>query len=298
VTPALEVAQLRPFGVEVDLDLSQPLDDSTRAALRSLLWEQHLLRFRHQDLSLDGQIDLMASFGPVNRDHGDINARDYVTKDPELGGNLGSGRLAFHNDLSASPLPMIALSLYALDVEPETTSTRFIDSAQVYRELPAALRDRLDGLEALHAYYPATDTSFKQFGRVRSTSPGGEPIDTERNAHATHPLVLPHPHTGEPILFVNELLTDRVLGLSDVDSEALMTVLLEHTYQVEHIYEHWWEIGDLVVWDNLAVQHGRRDQAAVPRRTLRRVVCAEKSIYEQHPQFHYEDGKAVLGEYA
>jgi taurine dioxygenase len=73
-----------------------------------------------------------------------------------------------------------------------------------------------------------------------------------------------------------------------------MSVLLKQTYRPEHVYEHWWDVGDLVVWDNLAVQHGRPDQADVPRRTLRRVVCAEKSIYEQHPQFRYEDGKALL----
>jgi taurine dioxygenase len=273
------ITPLEPFGVEVDLELSRELDPATRAALAALLWDRHLLLFRGQTLDFDQQVDVMSCFGPISRDEGDPAPRDFVSIDPDVG-MTGSSRLPFHQDLACCPLPLIALSLFGLDVEPRTTSTLFIDSMQVYRRLPAELRDRLLGLEILHIF-----PSQGYGGYVRSTAPGGVPYDM-RYPHAVHPLALAHPHTHEPILFVCEQ-TDRIVGLSDADSEALMVELFEHTYDPANVHEHWWEPGDLVVWDNLAVQHGRADQSAVARRTLRRVVCGEQSFAQQNPQMQY-----------
>jgi taurine dioxygenase len=290
----LKLTEFEPFGVEVDLDLSKELDDATKRELADLLWHRHLLRFRDQTFSFEQQVDLMRLFGPISRTEGDINSRDYVSKDEKFGANLGSGRLAFHQDLAHSPIPMIALSLFGLDVEENTTSTAFIDSTLVYNQLPQDLRDRLDGLEALHVY-PTRDG--KNGEHLRSTSPGGSAVDI-RFPNAVHPAVISHPHSSQPILFVNEMMTDRIVGVRDQESEEILAALCEATYQPENIYEHWWNVGDLILWDNMAVQHGRPDQAQTGRRTLRRVVCAEKSVYEQHPQMTYVNGRAVLTEYA
>jgi taurine dioxygenase len=286
----LPVHDLEPFGVEVDLDLSGNLDEPTRRALAALLWQRHLLVFRGQTLDFDDQIDVMTCFGPISRDDGDPAPRDFVSLDPSIG-ITGTSRLPFHRDLSFSPLPLIALSLYGLDVEPAVTATLFVDSTEVYRQLPDELRDGLDGMDALHVFPNA-----KGYGEayVRSTAPGGEPFDL-RFPNTAHPLVFPHPQTGEPILFVCEQ-TDRIVGLSDADSEELMTTLFEYTYARENVLEHWWEPGDLVVWDNLAVQHGRVDQSSVARRTLRRVVCGEASFFEQHPQMRFQSGADPYGD--
>ena len=40
-------------------------------------------------------------------------------------------------------------------------------------------------------------------------------------------------------------------------------------YAPDNVYEHTWQVGDLLVWDNLALQHAR--DAVNGRRTLRRV---------------------------
>jgi taurine dioxygenase len=295
VTSTLELTEFEPFGAEVHIDLSEPLSDATKAELAAALARHHLLRFRDQTFSFEQQIDVMSSFGPVNRDEGDIKPRDYITKDENLGENLGSKPLAYHSDLAHSPVPMIAISLYALDVEDGTTSTRYIDSASVFRNLPADLRRRIIGLDALHVW-PTRDGSHGE--HIRSTSPGGVAVDL-RLPYAVHPLVMLHPVTGESILYMNEMMTDRIEGLSDDESEALIAELDSYLYRPENVYEHWWAIGDYIIWDNLAVQHGRPDQGAVSRRTLRRVLCAEKSIYEQHPQMKWSGGSAVYNdEYA
>jgi taurine dioxygenase len=277
----LPLTELGPFGVEVDLDLSEELDVETSDALTDLLWHRHLLRFRRQTIDFDQQVALMKRFGPISRDHDDEpGSLDFVSIDPALG-FAGTSRLPFHQDLSFSPLPLIALSLFGLDVEPGTTSTLFIDSAQVYRKLPSDLRDRIDGLEALHVF-PAQGYA----GYLRSTAPGGVPYDL-RFPNTAHPLAMAHPVTGEKILFLSNQ-TDRIVGLSDAESEELMCTLDELTYDPVNILELSWDQGDLIVWDNLAVQHARGDQSHTSRRTLRRVVCGEKTFFEQHPQMYFE----------
>jgi taurine dioxygenase len=47
-------------------------------------------------------------------------------------------------------------------------------------------------------------------------------------------------------------------------------------------------MGDIVVWDNLVLQHGRPPLSAVTRRRLQRGSCATESLYEMHPDFKVE----------
>jgi taurine dioxygenase len=82
--------------------------------------------------------------------------------------------------------------------------------------------------------------------------------------------VLPHPYTGQPLLFVNELMTDSIVELDDSDSEALLEELWSYLDDDAVRYEHEWQVNDLIVWDNLSLQHGRRDFPLGQRRSLRR----------------------------
>jgi taurine dioxygenase len=290
----LTTKHLTPFGVEVDFDLSNELDDQVAEELRELLWDRHLLVFRGQTFSFAQQRALMRLFGPLcNEQDGSAEHRstsesptltDYVSVDPKVGA-IGTKGLPFHQDLTMCPHPLLALSLFAVDVEPGTTSTMFVDSTDLYAALPADLQEQLEGVEALHVF-PAHGYE----DHLRSTSPGGEPVDL-RLPHRNQPVILPHPVTGEKILFVNSLLTDRIVGLDDAESEELLSSIFERSYRPENVYEHVWDLGDLVVWDNLAVQHARGNQAHMTRRTLRRVVCGEAGFFEQQPEMRFAEGE-------
>ena len=104
-----------------------------------------------------------------------------------------------------------------------------------------------------------------------------------------------NPQTGTRALYVSELQTDRIEGLPLAESDQLLQELFGYLYAPDNVYEHWWHEGDLVVWDNFAVQHGRRDLADVGRRTLQRAVIGEKTLFEQCPQMRYVDGEPILG---
>jgi taurine dioxygenase len=101
---------------------------------------------------------------------------------------------------------------------------------------------------------------------------------------AVHPVVVPHPVTGEPCIYVNEMQTTAILGLAQHESDALLDTLFAHLYDAANIYEHKWRGNDLVVWDNLSLQHARRKVGEHSDRTLRRVVFGEKAPWEEWPR--------------
>jgi alpha-ketoglutarate-dependent taurine dioxygenase len=93
----------------------------------------------------------------------------------------------------------------------------------------------------------------------------------ETYPHFIRPVLWPHHATGEAILGVWEQQTDALLPLDAAESDALIEDLFAHLYRDEHRHVHSWEPGDLVIWDNHALQHSRPDVGVEAPRTLRRV---------------------------
>jgi len=76
------------------------------------------------------------------------------------------------------------------------------------------------------------------------------------------------------MLYVSQMMTQEIVELPADESETLLEELFAHLYDHEHLWEHEWRNGDLVAWDNLAIQHARSDvRVDGPARTLRKVVA-------------------------
>lgn len=280
---AFSVRPLQPFGVEVEFDLREKLADRQREELNRLRGEHHLLLFRRQSLSIERQMEVMGAFGPILMSRGD--GYGYVSNvHPE--GILGNTELEFHSDLDFSPLgAYYALSLHAVEVEDDRTSTIFCSAARAYDNLPSALKQRLLALEAL-------DVQLQDMtGRNRFRDLGP---DIPR---CIHPLVRHLPLTGRPAIFASRSGTDSVMGMAEADSDALLGTLFDHLYDQSNRYEHRWRQGDLLVWDNRALQHCRGAVAPGTRRTLQRVTVAEPGtgFFDAFPQFRRESYASPSG---
>ena len=94
-----------------------------------------------------------------------------------------------------------------------------------------------------------------------------------------HPVVRTHPATGRKALYVNRLMTVRIEGLSEPESNELLATLFDHQERHEFIYEHVWRPGDLLMWDNRCTLHARTDFNPNERRLMRRVtILGEKPV--------------------
>lgn len=270
---SLNIVRELAVGVELEGELREPLQEIDQQRLRELLHRHGLLLFRGQRLSHEQQIRVMGYCGPV------LHAPDgvgYISTDAAKGG-LGTGELAFHSDLSFTPDPFHAISLHAIDVIDNGSSTRFASGLRAYQRLTPALREQLAGLQVLCAMPVDMATD-----RLSETVPPDMP-------QHWRPAVLPHPATGEPILYVNQQHAARVAGLPAEQSAALLSTLFAELYRADKVYEHRWYNDDLLIWDNLSLQHARGDLQNSGKRTLQRVVVAEKSFFDLCPQIDVSD---------
>jgi taurine dioxygenase len=75
---------------------------------------------------------------------------------------------------------------------------------------------------------------------------------------AVHPLVCTHPETGRRMLYLGRRRNAYLVGLELAESEALLDELWSFVNRPEFAWEHFWRVGDLVLWDNRCTMH-RRD---------------------------------------
>jgi taurine dioxygenase len=82
--------------------------------------------------------------------------------------------------------------------------------------------------------------------------------------------VCTHPETGHDVLYLGRRPHAHINGLSDADSDALLDALWAHATQERFAMRHRWEVGDVLIWNNLAVLHRRDPFDAAARRVMHR----------------------------
>ena len=251
-----KVKERRPFVAEADLDLSDP---ASGPEFKRLYNKYGVLIFRNQSLDTDQHIRAMQNLGTVHLDWRLIS----ILSNKRSDGILGNAEIDWHSDFAFVEKPNLTTTLFAMEVGDKVTSTIYADSVGVLEKLPAELRARIENLRFMSLYPNST------YG-MRQRLPD-YPADKPRTIQ---PVIMTDPVTGKRALFVNETNTDSIVGLPEEESEALLTELKSYIYAPENTYEHWWENGDVVVWNNITTQHRRGVLDPNQERTLRRVcVC-------------------------
>jgi alpha-ketoglutarate-dependent taurine dioxygenase len=87
---------------------------------------------------------------------------------------------------------------------------------------------------------------------------------------------------ASPLLFVTAQHASRLIEVDEQRSDDLIRRLLDHIYRPEFEYEHEWRPHDLLVWDNLALQHtrARASQPSEGSRVLQRVMLGRVSFMD------------------
>lgn len=99
------------------------------------------------------------------------------------------------------------------------------------------------------------------------------PDESARKTHA-HPLVKPHPETGEETLFSCAGYIIGIEGMADAEAHPLLVELLQWQAQDRFIYRHRWEPDMLLLWDNRCVLHRATGGYDGYRRELHRTTIA------------------------
>jgi taurine dioxygenase len=192
-------------------------------------------------------------------------------------GSQDAGRF-WHSDLSYKREPSMLSALYALEV-PEKAGrvlgdTSFASTTAAYEALPEETRQRIAGLKNVHSYrhYRAKNIAAQKSEQARGGRVIQEHVLTEEQLKSVPdvetPVVRTHPVTKRKGLFVNEAHTSHISGMPREDSDMLLAQLYRHIVRPEFIYTHTWRAGDLLIWDNCAVQHKATFDYDLPLRRL------------------------------
>jgi len=261
----LSIRPLNPaVGAQVEGFDPRTLDEETLGQLRAAFDERGVLVFRDLDIDEQFQRDLL--YRLIGLDPATAEPlRNMRVSNKEADGAAPYGRLLFHCDNMWARTPQDIISLYGLKVEPPGAPTLFINMGHAWETLPQSLRARVEGLSARHGF----DEAYPNRGGDADVLDGRmvEPRST------TRPVAFRHPRTGRTLLYVSQQATIEILGLSEAENEALLEELFVHLYDPAVVLAHEWREGDLVIWDNVATQHGRGTvDLQGPVRTLRKVT--------------------------
>lgn len=289
--PTITVKRIgKHLGAEISgVDLSKPLDDETFARIRDAFFENEVVFFRKQKLTPQQQVDFTKRFGILEQH---VRKESRLDGHPEIliisnvldanGKAIGSqdaGRF-WHSDLSYKAQPSMLSALYALEV-PVTKDgtvlgdTSFASTTAAYDALPEEMKQRLAGMKNVHSYRFYRDKNIQ--AQKEELARGGrviqEHILTDEQLKSVPdvetPVARTHPVTKRKGLFVNEAHTSGMAGMPKAEGDALLAELYRHIVKPEFVYRHHWQAGDLLMWDNCAVQHKATFDYDLP---LRRVM--------------------------
>jgi len=246
----LEIEPITPSvgAVASGIDLRHPLEAETAARVRSAILEHGVVFFRDQDLTREQTGAVMRNFGSLATDPFSVaadspNDQNTVHDMPTYAQRRATA--IWHMDSTLAPAPAAFLALRALQL-PESGGgdTCWGSMYAAYETLSAPIRQLIDGLEAEHSAYKTLP--------LLGGSNTGYLQESMRNVH---PVVRVHPETGRKALFVNELWTESIVGLSPHESDSLLAMLWAHSRSEEFTMRWKWRVNDIAIWDNMAFQH-------------------------------------------
>jgi alpha-ketoglutarate-dependent taurine dioxygenase len=239
-------------------DLGRPLEAAIFRVIEDAFNTHSVVCLRDQTLTEAQMISFARRFGEVeiifltHYAHPQFPEIMLVSNIQEDGRNIGhvdAGRV-WHTDMSYTATPPRATLLYAIEV-PEGNGrvlgdTLFASAVAAYDALPDDMKQRIDGLRAIH----------RVSGRRKKTGTGKEdnPL-RDQQPDVVHPVVRTHPVTGRKAIYVSEGECIGILGMADAEALPLLRDLAQRVIRVDYQYRHRWQKGDLLMWDNAAVQH-------------------------------------------
>ena len=277
-----------PFGAQLHPDTDKPLDPAERDELRRLYSEHGLLVVRDGEISTAQQIDLLAALGRIEPDEDGRPMRMEVTNQHDQT-TAPSGKLDFHFDYAYDPAPIPGIAMYGLLVAEGATSTLFVDSSNVLARMPKTVVDRLRGWSAAHAcFLYRLDAPDKRSIEPDPIIARGEANWGPEHYWTHHPVIWQNPQ-GIETLFVCRQHTDRILDIPRAESDALLEEIYGYLYDPAQVYEHAWREHDLVIFDNITLQHARPEPNDRPR-TLRRFHLSETDLTADYLRIARRDG--------
>jgi len=264
--------------IVANVDLTLPLTDETFETLHAALVEYQVLFFRDQDLTEDQHRAVAARFGtlsiyPAQRLAGDTSELSYIADNAKSPPKADD----WHTDISWLPEPPRYAFLNARQIPEHGGDTMWASLYAAYDALSPAMQEMCGRLTALHAPSPKQLAAFRSSGRF-----GPEVAEKIEQIFqpVEHPLVRTHPISGRRALYLSTGFLQRIVGVTDSESEMLknhLNALLDDP----NVQVRWnWRPFDFAIWDEASTNHRALSDHYPQERLVRRcTVDGDRPFY-------------------
>jgi taurine dioxygenase len=269
------------IGIAMDgVDLSKPLSEAAFREVEQAFWEGQVLAIKGQQLEPAAFLAFARRFGPpephvIDTFHHPAEKNILILsnrRQPDGSpAGLADGGTYFHTDYSYLAVPARVTMLYSVEVPSVGGNTLFADMYGAYEDLPEATKQRIDGLTVLHHYGNRDDLDERS--RTAASA-----LSADQKAKVTwvkHPLVRTHYGTGRKALYAVAGSSFQIEGMSSEEGVGLLDELKSHALQDKYRFSYAYDIGDVVLWDDLATLHSATLTHPNDPRTLWRITVKE-----------------------
>ncbi|OBJ09068.1 taurine catabolism dioxygenase [Mycobacterium sp. 1482292.6] len=263
----LEIVDLTPrIGSEIRTDLDTLLSGREASTIREVLERRGVVFFRGLDIGDEQQVAIAKTLGTLvaNEGQGGINKISLDEKVNQRAKYL-KGSMFWHFDGSLQPLPNLATLLRAVQLSDTGGQTEFCNTYAAYEDLPDADKEAIAKLRVVHSaersqYYVTPEMSYD------------EVAFWQKSPTKACPIVWTH-QSGRKSLLLGAT-SDYVIGLPLEESRALLARLRDWATQPQYVYQHQWQPGDLLIWDNTGTMHRVLPYPADSGRLMHRTILA------------------------
>lgn len=266
------------IGAEIDgVDLNA-ISPEQADEIRRAFADHLVIVFRGQEaLTRPNHLSFAKLFGaiakiPHLKDHPDFPEVQFVHRDADDKGQVVGESL--HCDSTFLARPPCAVVMRAMTVPPFGGDTAFANLYLSYETLSSGMRSLVDSLHVVHS-------AKRLFGSTADTSKYAmkEVAASEGDLEVTHPLAITHPVTGRKAIFLNPLFSLRFRDMTEEESRPILDYILRHGEFIPLTVRVRWDVGTVVVWDNLAAAHSAVGDYEGYARTLERVTVAGGTLH-------------------
>ena len=262
---ATAISSGHTLGASVEgLNLAHPLPDGEFDFVMQALGEHGVLRFPRQQLSARQLKDFSGRFGELEINVANSFQEPGIPEVMILSNIVANGKplgladagQSWHTDMSYSKTIAFCNILYGIKIPHRDGqplgNTEFCDQRAAYDALPADLKQTLDGKTGLHDFNKFWEMMRREKGSARPPL-----TEAQRKAKppVSHPVFLTHPITGRKGLYANPGYAVHVNELPQQESDEILEFLFEHQTKPEFRFAARWQVGDVLMWDNMRTIH-------------------------------------------
>lgn len=261
-----------PFGARISGVTSAALQDpATRRQINDVFEERGMIVFENVESTPKMQVMISEVFGPL-KDHPvktveRVDAKNMpgvivIRTEPkaaivEIDGKQLMTWQPWHFDHSYNNELNRAGVLRAETIAPEGGLTAFADGIQIYRDLPAHVRQKIENANLLYTL----DLSYskqrfglpKNFRQIQAKD--SETAELAKTfPRAIHPAVWTR-KTGEKVVHLSPYGARGIEGNETPEGDALLTQVWDEIERTIKPYFHQWKPTDMLVWDNWRMLH-------------------------------------------